>query len=92
MRARFFLAAVLTLGSFGCVRRTIVAFEDHPTQPMTSMQIVEIRSYIFSTSVEHQFLSCTDTDKELVCKRQCGGSTDLECPQANSNWHHTNVR
>ncbi len=93
MRIEILMGALFASLAVGCVHRTIIAFEDHPTQPLTALQIMETKSYLVSSSTEHQFLTCSDTGNALVCKRQCGGDNDLVCPQGmTASWRSTNVR
>lgn len=87
------LAAFVGLLSAGCVKRTIIAFDDHPTQQITLVEVMK-QNLVFKTA-EHIFYTCADQGSQLVCKRLCGGNTDLECPksQAGSNGTvYTNVR
>lgn len=89
------LATSLVLGtlSTGCTKRTILAFDDHQTQRLTTLQAFQTKNYLFWSTAEHQFFLCTDTGEKLVCKRSCGGSTDLECPQGvDTGYNSTNVR
>lgn len=94
MRANIVIGVLVATASMGCVHRTIIAFADHPTQALTSMQIFETQNYLFGIKAEHKFLTCTDTGNQLVCKSQCGGSNDLVCPmaQTSSSWRSTNVQ
>jgi hypothetical protein len=77
--------AVLSLGLFGlagtgCVKQTILSFEDHPRFPVTNLQLFVSKNYYVYKLNEHRFYSCTDGGDKLLCKRACGGSTDIECP------------
>ena len=71
-----------SLFSVGCIKRTIIGFADHPKHELTELEVMKTGFYVFYASAEHMFLSCTDDDKQLTCKRQCGGETDLQCPAA----------
>lgn len=86
--------AALALATTGCTARTILAFEDHPTYPVTGMQVFRTDNYWLWATSEHQFWTCTDTGNQLVCKRACGGKLDIECPNAIANGYGsgTNVR
>ncbi|GEM_PF-1696037 len=90
-----FFAITLALGalSMGCTRRTILAFDDHPTHSLTTLQAFQSKFYVFWGDSEHQFFLCTDTGDKLVCKRSCGGDTDLACPKSvDTGYSSTNVR
>src|SRR5438105_1643895 len=90
--ALLFLAA-MGIGT-GCVKRSILAFEDHPTYAVTSLELSESKSYYVYKTHEHRFYMCVDTGDKLVCKRACGGTTDLGCPSAVATGYGTssNVR
>jgi hypothetical protein len=94
LRKSVFAFALLGLTTTGCVKRTITAFQDHPTSQVTALEVFKHSNYIFFQKFEHIFYSCTDQASQLVCKRLCGGATDLECPMAsgNGNGYTTNVR
>jgi hypothetical protein len=90
-----FFAITLALGalSTGCAKRTILAFDDNQTHSLTTLQAFHTKNYLFWTDAEHQFFFCTDTGDKLVCKRSCGGGTDLECPKTiDTGYNSTNVR
>jgi hypothetical protein len=76
------LAGALLLGTAACSKRTILQFEDHNRHPATAMQAGMVKNYVFWVTAEHQFYSCSEQGDKLVCKRLCGGQTDLECPKA----------
>lgn len=87
------LAAALAALSMGCAKRTILAFDDHHSKNLTTLQAFHTKSYVFWSDAEHQFFFCTDAGDKLVCKRSCGGGTDLECPKAvDTGYNSTNVR
>ncbi len=84
--------ALLPLTS-GCAKRTILAFDDHPYNNLTTLQALRTKSYVFWSDTEHQFFLCTDAGDKLVCKRSCGGGTDLECPKTvDTGYNSSNVR
>lgn len=64
----------------GCVHHQILAFDDNPKQPLTTMQVMTTKSYWIFSNAEHQFFTCSDKGNSLECKRVCGGNTDLTCP------------
>ena len=86
--------AVTALGTTGCVSRTMLSFEDHPSYPVTDLEVFETRSYYVYSTHEHQFFSCADAGDKLVCKRTCGGQLDVQCPNdvSSSYGGKTNVR
>ena len=86
--------AAFALGTTGCVSRTILSFEDHPSYPVTDLEVFETRSYYVYATHEHQFFSCADAGDKLVCKRTCGGQLDIQCPNdvSTSYGGKTNVR
>jgi hypothetical protein len=85
--------ALLAFGS-GCVHREIVGFNDHETKPLTALQVNVKRSYVFSSSQEFVFYSCAEQGDKLTCKRLCGGSNDVVCPEVSTsgNGATTNIR
>lgn len=95
IKASFFVfaAVALSLGS-GCVHREIVAFNDHESKPLTAMQVAIQRSYLFYSTHEHVFYSCAEQGDKLTCKRLCGGSRDVVCPELTQSGYSasTNVR
>ena len=86
--------AVTALGTSGCVSRTMLSFEDHPSYPVTDLEVFETKSYFVYATHEHQFFSCADAGDKLVCKRTCGGQLDVQCPNdvSTSYGGKTNVR
>ena len=72
--------AIAALGTTGCTARTILSFQDHPSYPVTDLEVFETKSYYVYATHEHQFFSCTDAGDKLVCKRTCGGQLDVVCP------------
>jgi hypothetical protein len=86
------VAATSVLG--GCVTRKMIAFQDNPKQAITNMQVLKITNYLFSIGRELVFYSCTDDGKTLNCKRACGGTTDLGCPESTTSAYSTttNIR
>lgn len=86
--AAFFFLPLTT----GCAKRTILAFDDHPQHNLTTLQAFRTKSYLFWSDTEHQYFLCTDTGDKLVCKRSCGGGTDLECPKTvDTGYNSSNV-
>lgn len=73
--------SVLTMGT-GCVRRELVAFNDHDTKPLTALRVSVTRSYLVMSSNEYVFYSCLEKNDSLTCKRLCGGDVDVVCPKA----------
>jgi hypothetical protein len=95
MKTRILAATVLVGAAFstGCAKRTILAFDDHQSKNLTTLQAFRTKNYLFWTDAEHQFFFCTDSGDKLVCKRSCGGNTDLECPKTvDTGYNSTNVR
>lgn len=94
LRATFLaISVLLAAASTGCTKRTILAFDDHPTHGLTTLQAFKTTSYLFWSDAEHQFFLCADAGDKLVCKRTCGGGTDIECPKtADTGYGATNVR
>lgn len=88
------LFAFASLGLTGCVKQTILAFEDHGKFPVTSMEVFVKKDYYVYRTYEHRFYMCNDAGNQLLCKRSCGGSTDIACPSALSTAYGggTNVR
>ncbi len=86
--------AIMALGTTGCTARTILSFQDHPSYPVTALEVFETKSYYVYATHEHQFFSCADTGDKLVCKRTCGGQLDVLCPNdvSTSYGGKTNVR
>jgi hypothetical protein len=70
------------LGLGGCKSTTVLAFDDHPAHPLTTMQAFEVKSFLFWATGEHKFFLCDDKGESLECKRVCGGTNDIACPQA----------
>ena len=79
--ALVFLASI-GIASTGCVKQSILAFEDHPKSPVTNLEVFVTKSYYVYTQREHRFYACTDAGDKLLCKRACGGATDIGCPTA----------
>lgn len=89
------LALLGTLGfGSGCVTRTLVAFNDHGSKPLTTMSVMVHRDYVLVHKFEAVTYSCGDSGDNLDCKRVCGGDTDLRCPEfvPTSNGVSTNTR
>ncbi len=76
------VGAVLLTTATGCVNRELVAFADHDSKPLTSMQVFVTRSYVFWKTHEYVFYSCAEQGDKLTCKRLCGGDNDIVCPTA----------
>jgi hypothetical protein len=85
---------LFALAATGCTARTILSFQDHPKHPVTNLQVFETNSYWIYATSEHQFFTCVDSGSQLVCKRSCGGATDITCPSdvATGYGNSTNVR
>ena len=75
------LASLATLGT-GCVKQSILSFDDHHKFPVTTLQVFVSKNYYVYRQNEHRFYMCTDAGDKLLCKRACGGTTDIECPTA----------
>jgi hypothetical protein len=95
-KAPFVAAALLSVASTsaGCGHRELVGFDDHSTKQLTAMR-VKVDSYnVFWNSHEYVFYSCAEQGDKLICKRLCGGATDIECPTAMEAGYgtHTNIR
>lgn len=78
----------------GCVRRELVSFADHESKPLTALNVVVTRSYVFWSSHEYVFYSCAEQGDKLSCQRLCGGTNDVVCPesQASGAYAQTNIR
>jgi len=74
-----FLASI-GIASTGCVKQSILAFDDHPKYPVTTLEVFVAKNYYVFKQQEHRFYICTDSDTKLTCKRTCGGTTDIRCP------------
>lgn len=72
----FFMGTML----LGCVSRSLVSVSDHPTKPLTRIEMGKSNDYLFWSTYEHIFYSCSDSGENLSCKRLCGGDTDVACP------------
>jgi hypothetical protein len=77
--ALVFLASI-GIASTGCVSQRILAFDDHPKYPVTTLQVFVSKSYYVYKEYEHRFYTCSDAGEKLLCKRACGGTTDVRCP------------
>ena len=77
--ALVFLASI-GIASTGCVSQRILAFDDHPKYPVTTLQVFVSKSYYVFAEHEHRFYTCADSGEKLLCKRACGGTTDIRCP------------
>jgi hypothetical protein len=89
------IIAFCSIASTACISRRIIAFDDHPKLPVTSMEVLKHTNYLFIQTDEHQFYLCQDTGSALSCNLQCGGpKNDLVCPKSTSNGRNTtsNVR
>ena len=85
MRQRIYSLALIALASLGlastgCVKQQIMAFEDHPMFTVTSMEVFVSKNYYVYRQNEHRFYLCNDAGDKLLCKRACGGTTDISCP------------
>jgi hypothetical protein len=72
--------ASLGLGSTGCVKQSILRFEDHPRHPVTSLEMAVSKNYYVWRTNEHRFYMCNDAGDKLMCKRACGDALDIGCP------------
>ena len=90
------LTAIVALPALlgGCVTRTMLSFDDNPTQKLTTMQVMTVKKYWLWSTAEHQFFTCADNGSRLDCKRACGGNTDLICPEISETGYtsNTNIR
>lgn len=77
-------AALVLCGalSTGCVKRDLISFADHESKPLTAMNVAVTRKYLFWSTHEYVFYSCAEQGDSLSCKRLCGGSNDIVCPEA----------
>jgi hypothetical protein len=73
-------AATLTVIS-GCATQRILSIQDHPTLPLTKVETMKTKSFLFASSAEHQFWLCKDEGESMSCDLECGGNNDLTCPQ-----------
>ena len=64
------------------------------SQPLTALQVSVNRSYLVTSSREYVFYSCSEQGDKLTCKRLCGGSNDVVCPEASASGggYATNIR
>lgn len=85
MKLRFCLLLLAVLSLAGCTKRSILRFEDHPTQQKTYVETLRVDNYFVSSSRTHEFWLCDDNENELVCARTCDGSTDLKCPASGTS-------
>ncbi len=98
MRILKFLSLAALLGApallGGCTKRTMLSFDDNPSQKLTTMQVMTTKNYLFWKTNEHQFFTCSDNGTALDCKRACGGGTDLICPELSDTGYtsNTNIR
>jgi hypothetical protein len=69
-----------SLATSGCVMRTIKDFDDHQKNSISTLQVLQITHYGFFATAEHQFFMCEDSGNTLTCKRECGGTNELQCP------------
>ncbi|MBI4702163.1 MAG: hypothetical protein HY744_13615 [Deltaproteobacteria bacterium] len=74
------LVATPALAGCGTTHR-LLRFEENADRPVMLLETRTEHSGVFSSSIEHVFWSCVQQGAELRCKRQCGGETDLRCPQ-----------
>lgn len=68
------------LASTGCVKQSILGFQDHPRFPVTNLEVFVSKNYYVYRLSEHRFYTCNDAGDKLLCKRACGGSMDIGCP------------
>jgi hypothetical protein len=91
-----FLAALflLTSSTTGCVHRELVGFDDHATKQLTALRVKVDSFNLFWNNHEYVFYSCAEQGDKLMCRRLCGGATDVECPAAMEAGYgtHTNIR
>ena len=87
--------SLILAGGCGCAHREMVAFADHPTKPLTALNVDLQKSYLFYSTAEYVFYSCSEQGDQLTCRRLCGGSGgDIVCPevQSASSGTTTNIR
>jgi hypothetical protein len=89
----FAFIAIAVCGS-GCMKRTLLTFEDHPKQAFTAVEVLEEKNYWITRTAEHRFLMCKDAGNQLVCARSCGNAKDVQCPMGalTTLTRSTNVR
>jgi hypothetical protein len=75
-------AALFAVGASGCVRRTLLTFEDQPKHPFVAAEVLERKSFLFFGSTERKYVMCQDTGDQMVCARSCGGEKDIACPKS----------
>ena len=80
LKAAGLLALGLLTLSAGCTKRSILRFEDHPSQNQTYVETLRHSNYQVKSEIAHEFWLCRDDDSALVCKATCDGNTDLACP------------
>jgi hypothetical protein len=84
MKIKILTACLLTtfaLFGTGCMKRSLVTFEDHPKQAFTAVELIEEHNYLIMSTIEHRFVMCKDTGNQLTCARSCGGDKEIECPK-----------
>ena len=74
------LLGTLAFGA-GCVSRTLVGFSDHGSKPLTTMSVSTHYNFVLAQKFEAVTYSCLEEGDSLQCKRVCGGSNDLVCPE-----------
>lgn len=74
-----FCLMLLTLTA-GCVTRSVLRFEDHPSQHQTFVETLRHSNYLLTSDLKHEFWLCRDDESALVCKATCDADTDLACP------------
>jgi hypothetical protein len=92
--AAFAALSLFGVFSTGCVKRELVSFADHESKPLTAMNVAVTRNYLFYSTHEYVFYSCSEQGDKLTCKRLCGGGNDIVCPevQASGGSVQTNIR
>ncbi len=75
------MVATLLFSSACLMSRTVIKFQDHPQKPLTEFETFDLYYYVLMVSGTHQFWMCTDEGDKLVCTHECGGASDLVCPE-----------
>lgn len=76
------IAFAALLMTTGCLKRNVVAVNDHPGRPLTMVESLD-NYWAFHPGYlvgqHYRFWTCTDQGDTLDCKVECDGETDLDC-------------
>ncbi len=74
----FSLIGLLSLG--GCFSRTIVGVEESATKPVMLITTADNLDLWVYKKLTIQYWECDEGKDQVVCKKACGGDSDLTCP------------